>query len=205
METNNLSPEASLQVIETMLRKTSQRISNLGASQFLIWGYTTILVSILVFFLEPAMQGNVHYLWMLIPVIGGILSWLTGKKEAQAPYSRSQVDRLMQVVWTVIGVNVLISSFLFGVLSLLVVALMIGSATAITGFALRIRPLQVCSVLGLGMLYLYFILVQYIGLQIEHRYIYLVFAGIFFIINCIPGHYLYAAARKAKQSNPSKA
>lgn len=201
MATNNLSPEASLQLIEAMLRKTSQRVSNHGAYQFLIWGYTTVLVSILVFFFEPTLNWDVHYLWMLIPIIGGIFSWITGRGEAKEPYSRSQVDRLMHVVWSVIGINVLVSSFLFGVLSLLVITLMIGSATAITGFALRIRPLQICSVVGLGLLYLSFILVRYTDVISDDRYIYLIFAGIFFIINCIPGHYLYAVARKAKQSD----
>lgn len=203
MTTNNLSPQQSLQVIEDMLRRTSQRVSNYGAYQFLIWGYTTVLVSILVFFLDPKLGFYVHYLWMLIPIIGGILSWTLGKSDNNTSYSRTQVDRFMSVVWSVIGLNVLLSSFILGVFSLFVVVLMIGSATAITGFALRIRMLQACSVIGLGMLYLCFILSQWMDSFIDSNDYVLIFAGINFIINCIPGHYLYAQARKARLSDPT--
>lgn len=195
MNTKELTPQQSLEVIEQMIQKTNKRVSTYGGIQFLIWGYTTALVSLLVFYLEPSIGAYVHYLWMLIPSVGYLLSWTAAQGRPTGGYSRSEIDRVMYVVWTVMGLNVLVSSFLLGQLSLFVVVLMIASATAITGFVLRIRVLQACSIAGLMLLYLLFALGRYGVFSFEQRHTYLFFALIFFIINCIPGHYLYALAK----------
>lgn len=203
METENLNPKQSLEIIEAMIGKTNRRINTAGAKQFLLWGYVTVLTSLLHYFLTPHMTfAHDAYIWLLIPLLGGIGSWMMARKRSQQPYSSSQVDRFINTVWLVIGVNTLASSLVFGFFTLIAVIVLIGSASAITGFVLRIKVLQICSVVGLTIGYAS-ILLDYTLDLFAYRDYSLVFAAAFFIMNCIPGHYLYGKTRREPRDTPN--
>lgn len=197
MERNELTPQQSLAVIEQMIQATSRRVSTYGAEQFLIWGYTTVVTSLLVYFLRSYMGWNVWYLWLLIPIVGGLLTWIEGRRHARELATRSHLDRVMNVVWSLIGINTLLSAMILGSFSLPAVAIFITLGTAITGFVLRIRVIQICSVIGIVLSYGMILLSLAPVFKITMQTYSLFFALIFFIINCIPGHYLYAMSRRA--------
>lgn len=203
MAAENLNPKQSLEVIEAMISKTNRRINTTGATQFLLWGYVTVLTSLLHYSLMPYMTSIHHaYIWLLIPFVGGIISWLMARRKRHQPYSSSQIDYFINTVWLVSGLNALACSFVLGFFTLIAIIILLGSASAITGFVLRIRVLQVCSILGMSIGYGSIILDRTLDL-LSYRDYSLVFGVVFFVMHCIPGHYLYAQIRRELKSTPN--
>ncbi|WP_152566745.1 hypothetical protein [Porphyromonas sp. COT-239 OH1446] len=200
METNQLTPQQSLRVIEQMIQNTQQRVSTEGGLQFLIWGYATVLTSIFYALFEDYMGWNAGWIWLLIPILGTPLSIWTIMRERKRQHFRSQVDRFMTATWLVIGLNTFLASAVYGIFSGIAIITLIGSASAITGFSLRIRVLQICSILGLvlnyGAIFLDNILPE---MNFSSTRFGLFFGLVFFIMNCIPGHYMYVRARRQQR------
>ena len=65
-----LNEKESLELIAQMIQNTKSRMTRNSGAPFLIWGYTTIIVSLLVWFLLKE-TGNYHWqwLWFLLPAI----------------------------------------------------------------------------------------------------------------------------------------
>ncbi len=71
MENKQLNEKESLELITRMINNTQQKLEKGNGLPFLIWGYTTILVSLVVwYFFSTTGNPNWNYLWFLIPVIG---------------------------------------------------------------------------------------------------------------------------------------
>ncbi|MBR5812753.1 MAG: hypothetical protein IKY80_07100, partial [Alistipes sp.] len=71
MQNNNFSEAQSLELITSMINDSRARLARNSGTPFLIWGYTTVAISILNFVLW---QCNIRcwWLWWLIPIIGWI-------------------------------------------------------------------------------------------------------------------------------------
>lgn len=180
----SLTAQQSVEVIEKMIRANNNRIERNSAIPFLIWGYTTVLVSLIVFFLLPKIGLEANYFWLLIPVIGLITSFaIIGRMPKEKVQGFQLTSRFMQVLWTVLGINCLLCSFLGSNLVLTLVTVIIGSGAAITAFTLGFKSMQVTSILG--MLIGYLLIFMDFG-----RYEVLVFAAAFLMMMIIPGHYL---------------
>lgn len=84
MKEQNITEKESLDIITSMIEGTKQRLHMGDGNIFLMWGWLTIAVSVLVgtllyFTHSPA----VNWLWFLIWIIGGTLTpFMSRKKEA---------------------------------------------------------------------------------------------------------------------------
>ncbi len=58
-----LNEKESLELIAQMIQNTKSRMTRNSGAPFLIWGYTTIIVSLLVWFLLKE-TGNYHWQWL---------------------------------------------------------------------------------------------------------------------------------------------
>src|ERR1035437_2031859 len=103
METTNLSEKESLELISQMIRNSRLKMEDGNGMPFLIWGYTTFLVSLLVYFFITK-TGDYHYdwLWFLIPVIGSIGMFIT--KKSGAKHASNFIDRVIGNIWMVNGI-----------------------------------------------------------------------------------------------------
>ncbi len=71
MEERQLNEKDSLELIARMIQNTRQKMEKSHGVPFLVWGYTTIVISLLVwYFLSTTGDYRVNYLWFLIPLIG---------------------------------------------------------------------------------------------------------------------------------------
>lgn len=197
MERENLNVKDSLQVIEAMIASTRKRRLVSTAVPNLIWGYTTCFVSLLIYFLAPSMGNQVNLLWMLIPLIGSPLFFLHLRKRTKATSSYSILDKVSRNVWLTLGANVMAMSLLaykIQIPILSIVLIFIGMASAIEAFTLKIRILQLSSLVGMIAGYLLLII------PIEGLDSVLFFACAFFVMFVLPGHYL-AYQEKKEDSN----
>lgn len=192
MEDRQLNEKESLKLIAHMIRNTQQRIEKGNGLPFLIWGYTTIAVSLAVWYLFST-TGNPrwNYLWFLIPIIGyPTMMWVLKKQEKGVT---TYIDRIIAYVWIAFGVAGIVVStsaiFLWTLPILFIVVLMMGTGTAITGLIIKFKPIIFSGFAGILLSYLCIILKGYESI--------LAFAFIFLVMMVIPGHILNYKSRKS--------
>lgn len=194
MEDKVLTEKESLDLISQMIRNTRSRLEDNSGIPFLIWGYTTVIVAVIVWSLVTT-SGNYlwHWLWFAIPVFGGTL-WLLHNKKQLNNRSRviTFVDRAISHVWMVFGIAsfmISIISFLTYIPILFIVLLTMGMATAITGLIIRFKPIIFSGFIG--------ILFSPLCVIVRDTSSILIFAAIFVLMMVIPGHMLnYKAKRR---------
>lgn len=194
MEDKVLTEKESLDLISQMIRNTRSRLEDNSGIPFLIWGYTTVIVAVIVWSLVTT-SGNYlwHWLWFAIPVFGGTL-WLLHNKKQLNNRSRviTFVDRAISHVWMVFGIAsfmISIISFLTYIPILFIVLLTMGMATAITGLIIRFKPIIFSGFIG--------ILFSPLCVIVRDTSSILIFAAVFVLMMVIPGHMLnYKAKRR---------
>jgi len=191
MKDKILNEKESLELISRMIQNSQQKIKAGNGLTFLIFGYTTLFVSILVYYLLKTTHNNLYNLvWLGIPIIG--FSFLYFLRKDKPKYSKTYIDRLINTVWTVIGSSLFLVSFTAGFTRIPVLAILIlllGIATTITGLVIRFKPVVIGGILGMASFVLPFIMFGY-----EQALIYGVCV---FVMMVIPGHILNYKASKA--------
>ena len=129
MEDRKLEAAESLELIGRMIENTRSRIVRNSGRPLLAWGYATVVTTIIVWaavvgFRDPRW----NYLWLLLPVLGWLLMWLTRGKPTEGEV-RTFVDRVIGNVWFVMGSTALFVSLLI-----------MGMGTAVTGLVIRFTP-----------------------------------------------------------------
>lgn len=191
MEEKQLNEKESLELIARMIQNTQQKLEKGSGMPFLVWGYTTIVVSLLVwFFLSSTGDPRTRYLWFLIPVIAAPIMFFFLRKNEKGV--KTYIDKVIAYIWIVLGVAgllVSITATLFWSLPILfIIILLMGSGTAITGLVIRFTPIAVAGYMG--------ILLAFVCLFTHGLNQILVFAAVFLVMMVIPGHILYAKGRK---------
>ena len=94
MEEKRLDAAESLELIGRMIRNTRQRLERHSGRPFLIWGYTTVGISLLNYALNlTGADPNWSLSWFLIPVLGYTLMRLFPEKAAHRPAHGDRPDR----------------------------------------------------------------------------------------------------------------
>lgn len=183
MEDKRISEKESLELITRMIRETQENTARYGAYPLLIWGYTTVIVSVAVWFLYTytgAWQWNL--LWFALPVIAGPLTIFFNRKDEKKG-AQNYIDRITSQIWMVFGiVGFVLSCFSFfvNVPILFVVSLLMGMGSTLTGLVCKYRPLSIAGVIGIAL--------SFSMLFLQGSGVYLIFAGIFIVMMIIPGH-----------------
>lgn len=193
MEDKKLNEKESLELIAQMIQNTKCRMARNAGTPFLIWGYTTIVVSLLVWFLlKETGNYNWQWVWFLLPTMGYLFSfWFSHKQQKMI---KTYIDRVVGYIWIVFGLGAFfvswIAIFFWSMSVLFVILLMLGMGTALTGLVIKMRLVTICGTLG-AFLSLGCICIQGFD-QI------LVFAGALVLMMIIPGHYLNGIAKRGE-------
>ena len=218
MEEKKLDPQESIELITRMIRNTRQRLERHSGRPFLIWGYTTVAVSLLNYSLNIAGADPAWSLsWFLIPVLGILLMRLFPEKKSSEP--RTEIDRIVNSLWIVCSlalVPIFLFSFLHGLsyrpslFALITLVMAIG--TAATGLIVRSKVYTVAGFLAMAGSVLFALhdfrlgrLAQTVGIDaVQLNNEILIFAAIFVVMMVIPGHIINRRSRHEKQEPCSR-
>ncbi len=203
MEKTQLTEAQSLELITSMINDSRSRLARNSGTPFLIWGYTTIAVSL--FNALALYLGWSHawgWSWFTIPIVGWIGMLLLNKNE---PSARNYIDRVISIIWATIGTSFawfLIGAAIYGCSISYLTILIMGVGTVITGLILKNRATTTCGVIAM-FASLIFPILHIITTKdiispattlsiIEFRVWgdKLIFAAIFLFMMVIPGHIL---------------
>ena len=195
MEEKTLTEKESIEIISRMIQETKEGIQEGSGNMFLLWGYLSTVVSLMIYFGYNATGNtNIFWLWWLIPALGwpAMVYLLKKRKKRVVTY----INRIVSYIWIVIG----ICSVLVPVGSILapapfpalfVAALLVNIGVAMTGLVIKYRLLIISGFSG--------ILFSFSLLFVHGLSCILVFAAMFVILMIIPGYALNAASKKSKK------
>lgn len=192
MEQNSLTAQQSIDLIARTINNTRQHIERGSYKPFLIWGYTTVILSLTIWALARHTGSMaVMWLWLALPVVGWTLMLTLNRRQPDRGYLRTDIDRAISHVWIVLGLACLlssISSYFIGLPILFIVILLMASGTAITGLMIRSHILSSAGFTGLVLSVLFFFVHG-----IDQC---LIFAAIFLFTMVVPGHILHKRESK---------
>jgi len=193
MEEKNLTEKASLELISQMITNSRRKLEDGNGIPFLIWGYATFFVSLMVyFFINATGDYHYHFLWFLIPVIGSIGMTVSKRnKTKHAGHALNFIERVIGNIWMVIGIASFIASvgaFLVRYPVLPLMLLLMGIGTALTGLTIKFKPVIISGFIGMASCVLPFI--------IDGNGQILVFGVIYLMMMVVPGHILNYKGRK---------
>lgn len=199
MENNKLSEAQSLELITSMIQDSRSRLARNSGTPFLIWGYTTVAVSL--FNALALYLGWSHawaWSWFSIPVIGWLGMMLLFKQE---PSARNYIDRIVSMIWVVIGLSfawLFVGAVVFGCSISFLTVVVMGIGTVLTGCVIKHRTTTICgwAAMCASLIFpiVYFIMTKSGSASaISEVWIWgelIVFALIFLLMMVIPGHIL---------------
>jgi len=190
MEEKTLTEKESLELISQMILNTKQKLRSGSGKPFLIWGYTTFMVSLLIYYLINKTEDyHYHWLWFLIPIIGFVGNYLSRKKRQK--HSKNYIDRVISYVWIVIGISGFLISFatiFVRMPALSMEVLLMGIGTTLTGLILKFKPIIISGFFAIASCYIFFF--------IKGSEEIIIFGFIFLIMMVIPGHILNYQQRR---------
>lgn len=197
MEEKRMNEAESLELITSMINDSRARMTKNLGTPFLIWGYTTVAVSICQAVIVACVEEFYPYLWgwFAIPVVGWLLMLLFNKQEKTVT---NYIDRCINALWCAIGVAAFILPFM-GVFVFPSVIMLIGVGTATTAAVVKDRIVKRIGYAAIFSSLLFpfvrlllsrlFTLEQFAG---RERYLVecIIFAVIMFLLLVVSGHIL---------------
>ncbi len=191
MEDKSISEKESLELIARMIRETQDNTARYAAYPLLIWGYTTVIVSVTICFLYTYTgDWQWNLLWFALPAVAAPLTVFFNRKDEEKG-AKNYIDRITSQIWIVFGVvGFVLSCFSFfaNVPILFVIALLMGMGTTLTGLVSKHRPLSVAGIIGIAL--------SFSMLFVHGSGVYLIFAAIFIVMMIVPGHIMNKRMKK---------
>lgn len=195
-EDRKLDAAASLALISRMIENTRNRMVRNAGRPFLIWGYSTVAVTIAVWIAVWQTQDpGWNILWAALPVLGGLLMWLTRQKSDEGRVY-TFVDRVIGHIWLVTGLSAWFVSALtlFSATRmpiLFIILLMMGIGTTTTCRIIRFTPGVVGGFIG--------IVLAPVTLAVTGGWVPALFIAGFVAMMVVPGHILNYKSNHPKQ------
>jgi MFS family permease len=152
MAEEKFSPEQSLQLIQSMISKTKQNMSD-NSIYFLIWGWLTFIAFIGQFILKHILEYEKHYMVWLVVILGIILSVFQGRKEKKKMRAKTWVGENMSHLWAGMGISFFVLSMIisrmgWGTMVYPFFIMLYGLGTFVSGNFLQFRPLIIGGIIA---------------------------------------------------------
>lgn len=152
MAEENFSPEQSLRLIQSMISKTKQNMSD-NSIYFLVWGWITFFACTAQFILKHIYQYEKHYMVWLVTIIGIVFSNYHGWKEGKKVKVKTYLDENMSYLWIGMAVCFFVLSMIltrlgwgFSVFPFFI--MLYGLGTFVSGNFLKFRPLVIGGIIA---------------------------------------------------------
>ena len=109
METNEkeLSPQESLDLIQTMINKTKGSVAD-DSFHFLLWGWLVFGCCLTSYVLKIFVHYPNHFIvWWLMPV-GGVISGVYGARQNRQKKVKSFLDEALDYLWIAIAISFIV-------------------------------------------------------------------------------------------------
>jgi hypothetical protein len=155
MQQKKFSPEQSLELIQSMISKTKQDMSD-KSIYFLVWGWITFIACTGQFVLKHIVNYEQHYqVWWLIAV-GIFFSIYSGIKHGKKKRARTYIGDSMKYLWMGMGISYFVLSIIMSKIGwessvFPFFIMMYGLGTFVSGSILQFKPLIIGGIIAWGL------------------------------------------------------
>lgn len=186
MTNDNFTPEQSLQLIQSMISKTKQNMSD-NSIYFLVWGWLTFIACTGQFVLKNMLRYEKHYLVWTVVFIGIAFSIYQSRREKAIIKAKTYVDESMKHLWAGMAISFFVLGMIltklgWGTVIFPFFIMLYGLGTFVSGNFIQFRPLIVGGIIAWALA---------IGSTfVDYDYQMLFGAGAILISYIIPAHML---------------
>lgn len=155
METNEMTPEKSLQLITDAITRSRRDFEKNAGTPMVLWGTLVLLFSVAVWLLLT-LTDNPYWnsLWFVLPLVGWPLSAFVLKNKCVVG-AKNFINDLLAQIWTVFGIFATVLAVIFVFVAPQYIAhyisVLMGFAAAMTGVVLKNKYYTLCGLLtGIG-------------------------------------------------------
>lgn len=198
MEEKELNGKESLELISKMIQQTRQNMDSGRGNSFLLYGYTTVGISLVTYFLILMTHNPIWwFLWLLMLVLFLADKWRTRNKRAEVV---TYTDRMVNSTWKVTGwltvlifaaitlIGFFIFKYIYFELMMPFSLICVGIGVSITGMVLRMKVMIYTPFIAF-VVAIYMILALVMQQHISNEWN-LLEGFSFLIMMVIPGHLL---------------
>lgn len=148
----SFSPEESLQLIQTMIRKTKDSVA-VDSFYFLFWGWLVFVCCLVEYVLMVYYKYPHHsFVWGAMP-IGGVITAIYSSRQARRQKSVTYIEEALSYLWIAIGISFFVLVFVNVVSEAWRTAftyyiLMYAIGTFVSGSLIRFKPLIIGGILN---------------------------------------------------------
>jgi len=145
MTEENFSPEQSLRLIQSMIGKTKQGMSD-KSIYFLVWGWLTFIACTGQFILKHIYNYEKHYYVWLVVIIGVVFSFYQSYRDEKVKKVRTYISDSLKYLWIGMGISYFVLSMILSKIGwetsiFPFFILLYGLGTFISGCILQFKPL----------------------------------------------------------------
>lgn len=144
MDDKEMSPEESLDLIQTMIGKARKRYTD-NSFFFLLWGWICLIASLVHFYLATYTDFEYPHIGWSMTIVGAIVSGIKGARQDKTAVVKNYADKMYGWLWFSLGMAMFTIIFNGEVINWQVVPfilLLAGIGTSVSGAMMGFRPLQ---------------------------------------------------------------
>ena len=145
MQEEKFSPEESLRLIQSMISKTKQDMSD-NSIYFLVWGWLTFIACTGQFVLKHIYKYEKHYIVWAVIIIGILFSIYQGRKDEKTMKAKTYVDESIKHLWAGMAISFFVLGMIltklgWGTSIFSFYIMLYGLGTFVSGSIIQFRPL----------------------------------------------------------------
>jgi hypothetical protein len=155
MAEENFSPQESLRLIQSMITKTQQSISD-KSIYFLVWGWITFIAFTAQFILKHIYNYEKHYLVWWLTLVGVAFTIYYSRRENKNRKVKTYIGDSIKYLWMGMGIAYFVLSAILSIYGWDKIVfpffiMLYGLGTFISGSILQFRPLVIGGVIAFGL------------------------------------------------------
>jgi hypothetical protein len=155
MAEEKFSPEQSLQLIQSMISKTKQDMSD-NSIYFIVWGWITFIAFIAQFFLKHIYEYEHHYLVWMLTFVGVFFTIYQSRKEQKARKAKTYIGDSIKFLWAGLAISFFVLSIIltkvgWGTEIYPFFILLYGLGTFVSGKIIQFTPLVAGGIIAWGL------------------------------------------------------
>ncbi|MEQ8361480.1 MAG: hypothetical protein RH948_01355 [Cyclobacteriaceae bacterium] len=147
-ETDNLSPDQSLDIIQSMISQAQGNIRK-NSFYFILWGWVAVFANCGMYvMIKFTTIPNPQWIW-LITIPAWIVSYIYGKRQGKKERKSTHLDRINMWIWICYGLCLIIMIFFMSLINFNinpVILVITALPTIVTGVLCKFRPLVIGGV-----------------------------------------------------------
>lgn len=145
METNDFSPQQSLELITAVIQEARSKFEEDGVI-YTMWGALLLIASLGQFYLLSNAYYQTHYYPYFLMPVGGLVTWWYYYRKVKTERGSNQIGKINTALWITCGINMFLLGFMLNYILQAnltpVILIVLGIGITVSGTIIQSKILQ---------------------------------------------------------------